>query len=79
MSLDVGQIAALINIATLIVVSLAERGFEVIVHNFSVLRLSSVGKGPIIHDSDTWLPNIPRSIFKFYRYPGMSQLFFQFY
>lgn len=69
-TLAVGELAAIINILTLLVVSLNDRLVENVVHNFSVARLHRTRRAPIIHDSDTWLLNIPRSILKYFKYPG---------
>lgn len=67
---SVGVLAALINIAVLILVALADRAIELIVKRFAASRLRHCHRVPVVHDSDTWLPNIPRSIFKFHKHPG---------
>lgn len=67
---SVGVLAALINVAVLILVALADRGIELIVRRFAASRLRRFHRVPVVHDSDTWLPNIPRSIFKFHKNPG---------
>lgn len=66
----VGGLAALINIVILLVVAVADRAIELIVRNFATSRLLSHGKAPVVHDSDTWLPFLPRSVVKYRRHPG---------
>lgn len=66
----VGGLAALINVAILLVVAVADRAIELIVRNFATSRLLSHGKVPVVHDSDTWLPFLPRSVVKYRRHPG---------
>lgn len=68
-TLSVGVLAALINVITLLIVSFTDRALEFIVRNFSVIRLRLLGRAPIVHDSDIWLPNLPRSLLKYLRYP----------
>ena len=67
----VGVLAAIINVFTVLAVAIADRAVELIVRNFAASRLVRTSKAPVVHDSDTWLPNIPRSIIKYYRHPGM--------
>ena len=69
--LSVGVLAALINICVLVVVSFVDRGVEVIVRNFAAARLRATHTVPIIHDSDTWVLNMPFSLFKYRRYPAI--------
>lgn len=72
MGLAVGQIAALINVFALIIVSIVDRAIEHIARNYATSRFQATGRAPVLHDSDTWLPNLPRSLVKYYKYPGMS-------
>ncbi|CAN8070383.1 unnamed protein product [Agarophyton chilense] len=67
----VGVLAALINIITLIVVAIADRAIELIVRNFATSRLITHRRAPVVHDSDTWLPYLPRSVVKYYKNPAI--------
>lgn len=70
----VGVLATLINVAVLLIVSFANRALEHIVRHFAAARLERSHRAPIVHDSDTWLPNIPRSIIRYRRHPGKNSL-----
>lgn len=68
---SVGIIATLVNLFIIIVVTFVDRAIESVVRNFALSRLRRENHAPVVHDSDTWLPNFPRSIIKFRRHPGM--------
>ncbi|KAI0557878.1 hypothetical protein FGB62_254g08 [Gracilaria domingensis] len=68
----VGVLAALINIIVLFVVAIADRAIELIVRNFATSRLINHRRAPVVHDSDTWLPFLPRSVIKYHRHPGVD-------
>lgn len=67
----VGVIAALINVVVLVIATFADRAVECIARNFAVSRLFRRHQAPVVHDSDTWLPNFPRSVVKYRKNPGM--------
>lgn len=67
----VGVLAMIVNVSVLVTVSCADRAIELIVRNFATSRLHRTKRAPVVHDSDTWLPNIPRSIVKYYRHPAI--------
>lgn len=73
--MEVGVLAALISLGGLIVVSLTDRAVEFIVRNFAASRLQFSRRVPVVHDSDTWLPHIPRSIIKYHKYPGTHYIY----
>lgn len=66
----VGVLAALINVSVLILITIIDRAIELILRNFASNRLASHRRVPIVHDSDTWLPYLPRSVIKYHRHPG---------
>ena len=66
----VGALAALISLFVLVVIQVMDRAMERILRNFAASRLTTHHRAPIIHDSDTWLPYLPRSVMKYHRYPG---------
>ena len=68
---SVGGLAALVNVIVLIIVAFADRAVEVIVRNFAAARLRSSRSAPVVHDSDTWTLNIPRSLVKYRRHPAI--------
>lgn len=68
---SVGVLAAIINIIVLFIISIADRAIELIIRNFATSRLFRLRRAPVIHDSDTWLLNIPRSLLKYRHNPGM--------
>lgn len=68
---SVGALAAIISVILLIIVAIADRAVEYIVRNFALSRLHRTRRAPVIHDSDTWLLNVPRSVLKYYRYPAI--------
>lgn len=70
----VGILAAILNVFVLFVVAVADRAIELIVRGFAISRLKCTRRAPVIHDSDTWLPNIPRSFYKYHRNPGKLQV-----
>ncbi|CAN8070381.1 unnamed protein product [Agarophyton chilense] len=67
----VGVLNALINIAVLIVIALVDRAVELILRNLASNRLSTHRRAPLVHDSDTWLPYLPRSVIKYHRHPAI--------
>lgn len=67
----VGVLAALINVGLVITVYVVDRTVEHNVRAFAASRLCRFRRAPVIHDSDIWLPNLPRSLFKYRKYPGM--------
>lgn len=69
MPVSVGVLAALVNIFALCVLSAAGRAIELIVRRFASARLRRTRRTPIIHDSDMWVLNAPRSVVKYHRYP----------
>lgn len=68
---SVGGLAAIINVVVLLAVTIVDRAVELIIRNFAAARLRHSRSAPIVHDSDTWLLNVPRSVVKYRRYPGM--------
>ena len=69
--MSVGVLAMLVNIAVLVMVTVLDRAIALIVRNFARSRLHTCNRAPVVHDSDTWLPNIPRSIIKYRRHPAI--------
>ena len=72
--LSVGVLAAIVNIVVLFTVAVVDRIIELVVRNFAASRLRKERRAPVVHDSDTWLPNIPRSVVKYHRHPGSSHI-----
>lgn len=68
---SVGVLAALISVIVLVTVAIADRAFEHIVRNFAISRLHRTNRAPVVHDSDTWILNIPRSVVKYHRHPAI--------
>lgn len=68
---NVGMLAVILNVCTLLIAVLAERAIERIMTTFAISRLKSTRRAPVVHDSDAWLFNFPRSLIKYYKYPGM--------
>lgn len=68
---SVGVLAAIVNLIVLLLVTVADRLITLIVKNLVSRTLHAVRRAPIVHDSDTWLLNIPRSIVKYRRHPGI--------
>lgn len=60
-----------INFGIVCAVAVLDRVIGLIACNFSKSRLHMYNRAPIVHDSDTWLPNIPRSIVKFRKNPAI--------
>lgn len=69
----VGVLAAVLNVAIVILITLSERAVDQIIRLFVKARLSHLYCAPVVHDSDTWLLNIPFSLIKFRHYPGTPQ------
>ena len=69
--LSVGELAALVNVIVLVVIAFVDRAVEVIVRNFAAARLRTSRSAPVVHDSDTWILNIPRSLVKYRRHPAI--------
>eukprot|EP00177_Eucheuma_denticulatum_P001805 GFKZ01003231.1.p1 GENE.GFKZ01003231.1~~GFKZ01003231.1.p1 ORF type:complete len:481 (+),score=51.20 GFKZ01003231.1:266-1708(+) len=68
---SVGVLAALLNVLVLITVAIADRALEFIIRNFAISRLQKTNRAPVVHDSDTWLLNLPRSVLKYRRHPAI--------
>lgn len=68
---SVGVLAALLNVLVLITVAVADRALEFIIRNFAISRLQKTNRAPVVHDSDTWLLNLPRSVLKYRRHPAI--------
>lgn len=69
-TMRVGVLALIVNIAILLLAVIFERIIEKTLKLFSICRLKSIGRAPVIHDSYVWPLNIPRSILLLYKYPG---------
>lgn len=69
--IGVGVLNALINVSVLVVTALIDRAVELTLRNLASNRLATDHHAPLIHDSDTWLPYLPRSVIKYHRYPAI--------
>lgn len=67
----VGALAALISVAMIFAVAIGDFAVERIMLNFATSRLHRTRRAPVVHDSDIWLFNIPRSVLKYYRHPAI--------
>lgn len=70
----VGLLAAMLNASLQFTVLVAERVVEIILKGFAISRLRTKRTAPIIHDNDAWLLNVPFSIWKYCRHPGMCNI-----
>lgn len=71
--IGVGLLAAILNVALLLVVVVSDRAVQLIVKGFVISRLKASRRAPVVHDSDVWLLNIPCSIVKYRKHPGTSR------
>lgn len=67
----VGVLAALVNVVTLVIIAVSDRCLSITVRNFVAARLHRDGRAPVLHDSDTYIFNVPRSAVKFFRNPAI--------
>lgn len=68
---SVGVLNLLLNVFVLIIIAICDRLLEYTVRNFAAARLGRFHRAPVIHDSDTWLLNVPFSILKYRRNPAI--------
>lgn len=69
---ELGVLTAIINVVLLLFILLADRAVSHIVLGLATSRLHQRLAAPVIHDIDTWLPNIPLTLIRLRRYPSKS-------
>lgn len=71
---NVGVLAALVNVAVLFVLAVSDRVILHIMRRFAHSRLLHSLRAPVIRQDDTWLLYLPRSLVRFRKYPGKHYL-----